>query len=149
MKTLLPLVLLLASAITGCGKDEGLKIDPVLRPYLEKYLSVAPSEGRLSLLASVEFGEPPEGDDLGICLMPYRGTREHQIIREDRRIIVRYPEVFNAAFTRTMMHEFGHCLHDMIHNEDPDTIMSLYNDNFPEYWEANLDEKLVEMFSRP
>ncbi len=147
MKILLAFVL--ASFLVGCNGcgrkgEEELEIDPELRPMLELYLKNAPNEGRLAKLRSFKFGTP-HGDDLGNC----EWNRDNFLGRnqvELRIVILRSTNEFEYAWKKTALHELGHCLHELPHSDDPESLMYPGNEHEAEYWENKLPEAVRELF---
>lgn len=131
----------------GCG-TEPASIDRDLRPILDLYLLRAPSEGLLHLLRSMQFGELDEGFRGG-CF--YGGNKIAGVkVGETRRIVVNRKDVFSAKWKRVVLHELGHCIHDLEHSDNPEDIMygEGVNERDEQWWKDHLLEKLDEMFEK-
>ena len=141
MKTIF---ILLALFFTACGQDEAyLKSDPELDYYLRWYLRVAPTDGALKELATLEFGTPPEGK-VGYCeVMPIKTG--YRTWSRTRAITVKKlnRDGFLAA---VVMHELAHCLHDFEHEEAKGHLMSDPMDDDAAWWDANIQTELERLW---
>ncbi len=145
MNYLFLILVLLSSSITACGEMEklteeevSLDADPVLEYYLQQYIMWAPNQGKLDRLVSLKFGTLDETGENGECKWSQDNKRE---------ITIRRPAEMDARFARIMMHEFGHCLHDLKHSPDKNSVMYAKVHGTNEYWEEHLEEKTKAMFN--
>lgn len=141
MKALLVIIALL---VTACGKDQ--RVDYRLRPALDYYLSIAPNQGALDDLISLEFGTLPEGRN-GYC---DRGT---QMVIGGRRVyrdlVITIREgAYNSYMKALVSHELAHCLHskDHTHTNDKYALMNPEMTTRTAYWDEHLDEQLRGVF---
>lgn len=138
-------IFMLALALIGCG-PQPLEIDRDLEPILNLYLAYAPDRGHLKDVSSVRFGELPEHLS-GKC----DGKKKKLLgATVDRmlEIVIRREDALDNRFRAVVLHEFGHCLHDLPHSDDPLSIMSANIVSDEDYWRENLEIRLSEMFGR-
>ncbi len=152
MKTLVLLLALVGC--NGCGAEEiVLDVDAELAPYLQIYLSLAPDQGHLDRLAELKFGTPPPGRG-GKCftdslvIPEVKGAWAETAISDTRTIVIKRPKKYNARFAALVIHELGHCLHDLEHVDDPYAVMAFDRKGKNEYWEDNLALKVKQMFNQ-
>lgn len=146
---------MLSTYLVGCGSS-GLKIDREFRPLLDLYLSHAPNHGMIMELESMTWGDPGAANE-GICLRYKNGINGTSINFERARKIIISP-IFDGpcGLRKTVLHELGHCLHDLDHSSDPHDIMFgdsevLSEEEIEEreqFWCENTETKLIEMFEK-
>lgn len=138
MKHFIYIIALLA---TGCGaeKDEPKSFDPVLAPIVYEYLAYAPNKGHLDKLVKMEFGDL--GGRAGHCHRYDKGSPF-----ETRTITIAPREEHGWIFKSIVMHELAHCLHDIEHSDDQESLMyhEVWGDE--DYWRENLEAKVRELF---
>ncbi len=120
MKTLLALALLL----TACGQEHEQEIDPAFRPVLELYFALAPDRGHYDQVTSMKIGTPPDGKD-GVCRVESDVVGGKKIPGTEQRTITVVPResLSPVQWETVVMHELGHCLHDLKHVDNPESIM--------------------------
>lgn len=157
-KLLILIVVFLSSGISACGQlkdyklvskppppDYHLYTDPELEYYLSWYLRSAPDEGKLKYVSTVKFGVPSDGSMVRCQIIEMDKYRTRA---EERKIIVRRPKAYDGTFTRNIMHEFAHCLHNKHHVDDPTAIMYETNVQSEEFWDEHIDEKMEGLFAQ-
>lgn len=137
------LIFIAACFSLACGREEQKVIDPALAPLLEKYLSLAPDEGKLSELVSLEFGET--GAANGNCNVTTEDVAGFS--KETKRSVTIAP-LYNEGYVNTVYHELGHCLHGLPHTDGPFDLMNPHRVG-PSHWHwENIDVAISEMFTR-
>ncbi len=138
----------LCYVFVGCGADQrDPDVDPELATYLGMYLRIAPSDGHLEQLTSLKWGEIDNPAFEGTCKfeeMDIAGKAAHT-----KRWIIIEPHALDSKLAAIVLHELGHCLHDLKHI--PGTrgqIMSPSQINSVQYWDVNLETKAQEMFNQ-
>lgn len=138
-------IILCALLFTACGSPHRLEVDPRLQPYLDTYLSYAPTEGNLKMMDSITIGNPGP-DKEGVC---EKLTKIDTPLRVNRNIVVLEINLQDWYGAKVIFHELGHCLHDLKHSSNPDDIM--YDerngeDSREEFWRDHIYERLDAMF---
>lgn len=148
MKALLLLTLLLAGC-TGCG-SESAEVNSELRPILNEYWQFAPNAGKYDLIESIDFGPVNDGDAIGTCETDWERiagvkTKEVRKIIIDPKAKTWGPQFFKTA----VLHELGHCIHDLRHTKGKYDIMNprRYGDSV--FWtQERIDQATVAMFNK-
>lgn len=146
-------LVLLCFLLTSCGQDElhavnyeldkiagkqTHKIDPELAPILAMYRAAAPNSGHYDNFTEFQFGELP-ANTLGHCYITRYGWST------ERRVIMR--RIAGEALTVVALHELAHCLHDVPHSNDPQSIMAAQLYVNEAYWAEYLPKRLQELFT--
>ena len=136
-------IFILALLVTGCGVEESepKEFDPELASLVHYYLAFAPDKGELDKLAVMKFGDVDKDGKQAWCQVENIGSPF-----ERREITVEPREDRGYLFKTTVMHELGHCLHDLEHSDEPYAIMNPQREGDEAYWQENFDAKLAEMF---
>lgn len=129
----------------GCGTEHDLVVDPELEPLLSQYLSMAPDNGHLDEVTSIQFGELGAGDH-GLCEIE-RAQVNGFTYETTRKITIRRPGV-GMRLDTTVFHELGHCLHDLEHTGGEWDIMNPARVRDNTFWEENMARQLGRMFTR-
>jgi hypothetical protein len=108
--------------LNGCGTDDSLKtpkfFDKALEPYINKYMETARrhgvGEGAFKALRRVEFGTPPESQQLGYC-QSFTETIErlgHPLKKDRFQVIIirKNSNLGLCQFKMLMYHELSHCV---------------------------------------
>ncbi len=136
--------------IIACGR-ENRYIDPRIRPVLDIYLKFAPNEGSLREVQEMlieDLGNLPTESKCDQWDIKITSVT----IKHVRRIRIRpYREDAPHYWQMTVLHELGHCLHDLKHVDSVNAIMGVNDHATPErekYWKENLVKRLQEMFPK-
>lgn len=127
----------------GCGQEHDLDVDAELAPLLDRYLELAPNNGKYGELIALKFGNT--GSAHGNCNVS-RDKVAGMAYGEIKRSITiqRKP---SGDYTTTVFHELGHCLHGLGHTDGMFDIMNPNRaSNSNPYWDENIDSAVRKMF---
>lgn len=144
------LALILCVILGGCGQDResGFVVAPELTGLWNQYTQTltlsgidwGAAVGKANLVAIEAV--PPEAIEgkAGVCL-----TEEERLFNK-----VRYTRRIKMASDRlndwsTFYHELGHCIFNLKHNQDPDSLM-FFSTQYSDYWTTQEKTKAIRLY---
>ena len=139
MRTLLLTNLFLTSC-AGNPAQRATLIDPILRPFIEQFEADMVSLGikyELSDVRSIMISKDLPRGALASCNVHWRGN-------ETAKFIIVHPVVVLQGKWDVIYHELGHCLFDLSHSPDPNSIMYAEDVHTAAWFNDNAEAALAD-----